>query len=318
MTFFARLPGRIFILALLLLVVLSCTKNDTKVAAPPTITDRILEDSQFSLLRVAVAYAGVADALKDGNLTLFAPTDSAFQASGLGNIGAITAMPKEQVRTLILYHTLYGSVASSTIPSGLNAVETVNKGIAFFNKSSDGTIYVNNAKLIQTDLAVANGYVHKINRVLTPSTGNLLATIQSNANLTFLSAAIKRIGTSNSTLLTTINNALSTNNVTVFAPNDDAFKTDGRYTTISAIESADAQALANLLLYHVTSGVFFSNQLQSGTLTSLFTDNKFTVTVNSGQITLKGNNNSTAATIKQADLPSTNGVMHIIDQILQP
>ncbi|UFH55755.1 fasciclin domain-containing protein [Spirosoma sp. KNUC1025] len=318
MTFLSRQPVRVPIYFLLLLMALSCTKNDNRVAAPQTILDRILEDSQFSLLRAAVAYAGVGDALKDGNLTLFAPTDSAFQAAGLGNLGALMAMSKEQVRTLILYHTLYGSVAAARIPSGQNAVETASKGIAFVNKSNDVTIYINNARLTQADLAVANGYIHKINRVLTPATGDLLTTIQSNANLTFLSAAVKRIGTSNPTLLATITNALSTNRVTAFAPNDDAFKADGRYTSLSAIESADAQTLANLLLYHVTSGVLFSSQLQTGTLSSLLNGNKFTVTVNQNQTTIKGNNNSDSATIKQADLPTSNGVLHIIDKVLKP
>ncbi|WP_420146894.1 fasciclin domain-containing protein [Spirosoma sp.] len=317
MAFLSRLPGWIFILVLPLLVVLGCTKNDNKVAAPPTIPDRILEDSQLSLFRAAVAYADVSDALKGGNLTLFAPTDSAFQASGLAGAGALTSMSREQVRSLVLYHVLYGSVASAPIPSGCNPVETVSKGIAFVNKSSDGTTYINNARLIQTDLALANGYIHKINRVLTPATGDLLTALQSNPNLTFLSAAIKRIS-SNTTLLATLKNALSTANVTIFAPNDDAFKADSRYNNLSAIESADPQTLANILLYHVTSGVLFSNQLQTGSLTSLYSGNRFSVTVTSGQVTVKGNKNATAATIKQADLTANNGVIHVVDKLLQP
>lgn len=317
-TSFSRLSGRIYILALLLLVIVSCKKGDDRVAAPQTISDRVLEDSQFGLLRAAVAYAGVSDVLKSGNLTLLAPTDSAFQASGYSSAASIQSLSREQVRTMILYHVLYGSVTSAQIPSGFNAVETAGKGIAFFNKSSDGTVYINNAKLTQTDLLTANGYVHKINRLLTPSTGNLLTTIQSNPNLTFLAAALKRIGTSNPTLLATLNNAASTNTVTVFAPNDDAFKADSRYNTLATIESVDQQTLANTLLYHVTSGTLFSNQLQTGTLTSLYNSNRFTVTVASGQTTIKGSKNATAAMIKQSDLPTTNGVIHIIDKVLQP
>ncbi|MBD2751698.1 fasciclin domain-containing protein [Spirosoma validum] len=318
MTSFSGLPGRISILALLLLVAVSCKKGDDTVAAPQTIPDRVLEDSQFSLLRVALAYAGVSDALKSGNLTLFAPTDSAFQASGFGSISSIQSLSRDQVRSMMLYHVLYGSVTSAQIPSGFNAVETVGKGIAFFTKSNDGTIYINNAKLTQPDLVTANGYIHKVNRLLTPSAGNLLTTIQSNPNLTFLAAAVKRIGTSNPTLLATLNNSSSTNTVTVFAPNDEAFKADSRYNTITAIESADQQTLANTLLYHVTSGVLFSNQLKTGTLTSLFNTNKFTVTVAPNQITLKGNRNATFATIRQADIPTTSGLIHVIDKVLQP
>lgn len=317
-TSFLQQPGRLYILILFLLVALSCTKNDDRVAAPQTVPDRILEDSQFTFLRAAIAQAGMSDALKGGNLTLFAPTDSAFLASGFGSAGAVIAMSQAQARALVLYHVLYGSVSSARIPSGFNAVQTAGQGIAFVNKSSDGTVYINQAKLTQADLAVANGYVHKINRVLTPATGDLLTTIQNNPSLTFLSAAIKRIGTSNPTLLTMLNGGSSTNLVTVFAPTDDAFRASGRYTTLAAIETADQQTLANTVLYHVTSGVLFSNQLQTGSLTSLFSTNRFTVTVTPNQITVKGNRNSTAATIKQADIPTTNGVIHLINTLLQP
>lgn len=314
---FSRQLGRIFILVALLLTALSCTKSDDRVAAPQTVPDRILEDSQFSLLRATIAHAGMGDALKDGNLTLFAPTDSAFLASGLGSIGAVMAMSQAQARALVLYHVLYGSVSLARIPSGFNAVQT-GQGVAFVNKLGDGTVYINQAKLTQADLTMANGYVHKINHVLTPAIGSLLTTIQSNPSLTFLSAVIRRIGTSNPTLMATLNNGSSTNLVTVFAPTDDAFRASGRYTTIASIETADQQTLANTLLYHVTSGVLFSNQLQPGSLTSLFNNNRFAVTVMPNQITIKGNKNSTAATIKQADIPTTNGVIHLIDALLQP
>lgn len=314
---FLWLPGRVSVLVMLL-IALSCTKKDNRVASPATIPDRLLEDSEFSLLRVAITHGAVSDALKDGNLTLFAPTDSAFLALGLGSLGAIVAMPKEQVRAMVLYHALYGSVASARIPSGLNAVETVSKSVAYVNKTSDGTIYINNAKLTQPELVVANGYIHKINRLLFPPSGNLLAAIQGNPNLTFLSAAIKRVGTSNPTLLATLSNAASNNPVTIFAPNDEAFRADSRYKTIAAIESADQQTLANILLYHVTSGVLFSNQLQLGAVSSLLSGNRFTITVTSGQTTIKGNRNSSAATLKQTDLLTNNGVIHIIDKVLQP
>ncbi|MVM30850.1 fasciclin domain-containing protein [Spirosoma sp. HMF4905] len=302
----------------LLLASLSCQKRDDAVATPQTITDRILEDSQFGLFRVAMSYADASDALKAGNLTLFAPTDAAFQAAGLSTEAAIKAMPKDQIRSLVLYHVLYGRVAASAIPTGLNSVATASKAIAFVNKTTDGSIYVNMAKLTQTDIAVANGYIHAIDRVLIPATGSLLATIQANPNLTFLSAAIKRIATSNPTLLATLDNASPTNTVTVFAPTDAAFKADQVYNTLAAIESANVQTLANTLLYHVLSGVLFSNQFQSGSFTTLLSGNKVTVIVTGSQLSVKGNKNSTAAFVKQADIPATNGVIHTIDQVLQP
>lgn len=315
---FSRLPGHLSLLLLCLLITLSCKKNDDTVASPQTIPDRIHEDSRFSFLRAVINYANVGDALKAGNLTLFAPTDSAFRASGFNSIESLGALSKEQARRIVLYHVLTGSVSADKIPAGFNAVETAGNGTAYFNRATDGTVYINNAKVTQTNIQEANGYIHTIDRVLTPATGDLLTTIQTNPNLTFLAAAIKRSSSSSPALMSALTGGTSANRVTVFAPNDDAFKAHKFYNSLLAIESADPQTLASVLLYHMTPGVLFSNQFKTGTLTSLSSNNTFTVTVSPTQTTVKGTNNTDAATIKQANLPATNGVIHIIDKVLQP
>lgn len=314
---FLFLLSRLAVIGFLVLSV-GCEKKEEAVATPQTIIDRILEDDQFSLLRASVVYAGVGDALKAGNLTLFAPNDAAFQAAGISSVGAILSLPRDQVRSLVLYHLLYGSASAATIPSGLNSVRMANQGTAFVNKIGDGSVYVNNARVTQTDVAVANGYIHVLDRLLTPGTGNLLTTIQNNPNLTFLSAALKRISASNPTVLNALNATSVGNAVTVFAPSDAAFRADKTYNSLTAIETANIQTLTNTLLYHVVSGLLFSNQLQSGNLNTLLSGNRLTLTTATNQITVKGNKNATAAAIKQADQPTTNGVIHIIDQVLLP
>ncbi|MCX6219338.1 fasciclin domain-containing protein [Spirosoma sp.] len=305
------------VLFLVLTVLTGCTKSDDTVATPQTITDRILEDSQFSILRAAVTYAEVGDLLKGGNLTLFAPNDAAFQAAGYGSPTSIVTLSKEQVRTLLLYHVLEGPVPASAIPGGLNPVTTADKGIAYINKASDGRVFVNNAQVIQADIQVANGYIHSIDRVLTPSVGNLLTAIQTNPNLTLLTAAVNRVAASNPTLLATLSNDASTNLVTIFAPNDAAFRSAG-YTDLAAINAVNLQTLTNLLLYHVMSGVIFSNQFQTGTFNTLLSGNRLTILSTANLLTIKGNKNTTTATVKQGNIPATNGVIHIIDQVLLP
>ncbi len=106
--------------------------------------------------------------------------------------------------------------------------------------------------------------------------------------------------------------------MTLFAPNDAAFKADSRYNTLAAIQSADPQTLANTLLYHVISGVIFSNQLQTGNITTLLNGNRLAVTVSTNLISVRGNKNTTAGVIRTPDLVTNNGVIQVIDQILQP
>ena len=184
------------------------------------------------------------------------------------------------------------------------------------NRTSNNTIYVNNARITQPDMSAANGIIHVVNRVLTPSVGNVLATVQGNASLTLLAAALKRISAINPTLLATLNNSTSTNTVTFFAPNDQAFKNAG-YASVAAIESASPSVLSPMLTYHVLSGISLSNQFQTSTITTL-NGGRLSVTANSGTITVKGNKNTTAGVVRVPDLVATNGVVHIIDQVLQP
>ncbi len=294
----------------------SCRKGNDVVATPKTVTDLISEDDQFNVLQSAVAYAGVGDALKGANLTLFAPNDAAFQASGL-TPAAILSMPREQVRSIVLYHVLFSSVASSAIPSGLNSVQVANQGVAYINKPGTGLISINNARLTQADLTAANGTVHVIDRVLTPSAATLLTVIQNNPDLTYLSAAIRRIGSTNPTLTAALSATTPTNLVTIFAPNDAAFRSAG-YGSVTAVESASPQTLASLLAYHVISGINFSNQIQAGTVGTLSGSNRLTLATANGVVTVKGAKNATAATLRTTDLVAPNGVVHIIDQVLQP
>lgn len=317
---FSFLPGLRYLAAFILIVLVlpGCQPADDAVAVPQTITDRILEDDQFSLLRAAMNHADVGDVLKGGNLTLFAPTNAAFQQAGLATEAAITALPAERVKQILLYHLLTSPVSSTALPEGLNSIPTINQSAIYINKTGSSTVYVNNAQVTQPDLVVANGYIHVIDRLLTPATGNLLTTIQANPNLTFLAAAIRRIGATNPALAGTFDGTTSSSTLTLFAPNDEAFRADSRFGSLSAIDVADPQVLSNLLLYHTASGVVFSNQLLTGTITTMLTNSRLAVTVTNNFITVKGNRNTSQAVIREPDLTTTNGVIHVIDQVLMP
>jgi uncharacterized surface protein with fasciclin (FAS1) repeats len=292
-----------------------CQPQDERVATPKTIADQVLEDSQFSLLRVAAAHAGVSDAFKAGNLTLFAPSDAAFQNAGLGSPAAILAVPREQLRTTLLYHVLSAPVSLSALPDGPTAVQTGGNKVVFVQKNSNGTTYINGARVTQTDVSTANGLIQVIDNVLSPSSSSLLEAIQTNPNLTLLAAAVKRISTTNPELYAALGSTASSNTLTLFAPTDDAFRAAG-YTTAS-IASSSSQALIALLSYHALQGTTLTYQLQTGVLTTL-SGGRLTVFTTSGRPTIKGNRNTTSANIKTADMIANNGVLHIIDQVLLP
>ncbi len=301
-------------------LVSSCKK--TEEATPKGIYDIVLEDTQFSILKAAITQAGLTDFVKSANITLFAPNDAAFQASGYGTAAAVTALPVATLKSILYYHILNGEVKSDDpnilTTGGATAVQTANATTAYLYKNGN-TLYVNGARITQADRVAANGIVHVINRLLIPPTGSIVAIGQANSTLSLLIAAATRAASVNPALIAALTGAVSGTQLTIFAPTNAAFVAAG-YKDVAAINAANPQTLANILAYHGVSGVAFSPQLQANTtLTTLASgSNKITIgTGTGGTITVKGNTNTSPAIIQQADILATNGVIHIIDQVLK-
>jgi transforming growth factor-beta-induced protein len=72
-------------------------------------------------------------------------------------------------------------------------------------------------------------------------------------------------------------------------------------------------ALEDVLLYHVVSGKVMSTDLSSGDVPTLLSGESIAVTVSGGSVTLNGSSNVTGA-----DNEATNGVVHIIDEVILP
>ena len=101
---------------------------------------------------------------------------------------------------------------------------------------------------------------------------------------------------------------------TVFAPSDDAFAAAGidldSYDTPEEIA-----ALADILLHHVVPGVIPSSALADGANTVVAANgDKLTVTVADGTVTVGAD----GAAVTLADVPASNGVIHVIDKVLMP
>lgn len=123
----------------------------------------------------------------------------------------------------------------------------------------------------------------------------------------FLEAAVIRAGLAD--VLRT------TNNITVFAPTDDAFKAAG-FADVAAVNAAAVATLASILQYHVLATRVASTAIQTGdnaaTPTLLTTNGNLFITKNAGGVSVNG------ARVTQADVSASNGVIHVIDRVLLP
>ncbi len=97
---------------------------------------------------------------------------------------------------------------------------------------------------------------------------------------------------------------------TVFAPNDAAFAQLGT-TLDELLKPENKDQLADILKYHVVAGKVLSGDLTNGSVATLLTGKEVAINVDNG-VTVNG------VSVLTADVEATNGVVHIINQVLMP
>ncbi|MBT8317282.1 MAG: fasciclin domain-containing protein [Lutibacter sp.] len=291
-----------------------------QVLVPPTIApfvNSVLEpayfNENFSTLVEAVVKADlVSTLLNTPNLTIFAPTNDAFVASGINpmDLDAATLAP------VLTYHVVGAKVFASGIPA---QAPTVNGNNIFFSLTGSGNFINGNTEIIATDIESGTGVVHVINSVLLPPTGNLVDTavgLTSSGEFTSLVAALQRTaneGTPAQNLLTVLS---SDGPFTVFAPTNAAFQAllDSN-ADWNGLGDIPLETLIAVLTYHVVPARAYDVDL-AGALDSnneLPTANGANLKVDLGTLTINDN-----STIVGTNTNATNGVIHVINKVLLP
>lgn len=110
-------------------------------------------------LRGALVTANLVEAIDSlHNVTIFAPTNEAFQAIGSA-LGSLTA---EQVVSTLTYHAVVAEAPgySSELTNG-TMLKSVN-GVDLTITILDSGIFVNSARVVVPDVLISNGIVHII------------------------------------------------------------------------------------------------------------------------------------------------------------
>jgi uncharacterized surface protein with fasciclin (FAS1) repeats len=98
---------------------------------------------------------------------------------------------------------------------------------------------------------------------------------------------------------------------TVFAPTDDAFAALPEGTLDALL--ADPEALKAILLYHVVPGTVTSDQVVELTEATSAEGSVIKIAVEDGTVVLND-----VAKVVTVDIPASNGVIHVIDAVIQP
>jgi uncharacterized surface protein with fasciclin (FAS1) repeats len=139
-----------------------------KKAPAADIVDTAVNAGSFKTLVAAVQAAGLVETLKgEGPFTVFAPTDEAFAKLPEGTVESLLKKENlDKLRAILTYHVVPGKVMAADVVD-LDSAKTVN-GAKLNISVEDGTVMINDAKVVKTDIKTSNGVIHVIDSVLLP------------------------------------------------------------------------------------------------------------------------------------------------------
>jgi transforming growth factor-beta-induced protein len=282
----------------------ACNDDETPVMESKNIVEVAADAGNFSILIEAAQKAGLAEFLStENNLTVFAPTDAAFAAllSDLG-LSSLDEVPVADLTQILTYHVIGAKVMSTDFSTSyVPTLASFDSSPVSMYVSVGNTVSINGSVSVTTaDVEAENGVIHVVDKVILPPTVVNIAL--ANENFTTLVQAVVKAG---------LVDALSADGpFTVFAPTNAAFDALFAQLGISGIDDLTAEQLVPILTYHVVPGNVVSTELSSGEVGTLNGQN-LSVDLSAG---VKINLSEVIA----ADIQGSNGVIHVIDQVLLP
>merc|ERR1712111_317144 len=303
-------------------------------SAQQSLTDVLSSQSDtLSLFTQIVQKAGLVDTITSmDSATIFAPTNEALRnaldqfpnliSSNSNNNGSTSsnsddldldnAQLSDRFVNILQYHVVPGAAYSlediALFPGSF--VSTALDGYAvnpYKTDDGDGAVFSRNERestIASADIEYDGGVIHTIESVLLPPVGPNASALD--LGLTYLYGALQQ------TDLTT--DVATANGITVFIPTNQAFINVG-----GQLQDLSEQELSTLLQYHVVPEMpYYTANLSDGdtlnTLASTPYENGIDITVDESDGAVYANN----ARIITANILLSNGVAHLIDQVMNP
>ncbi len=129
-----------------------------------TVGDIAMASDDFSILVDAVLATGLDTVVQGpGPITVFAPTNAAFEKLPEGTLDSLT---EEQLTNILLYHVVEGEVYAEDVMGMDMGTSALGEDFAI---TVDGdTVMINDATITTADIPASNGVIHVIDTVLLP------------------------------------------------------------------------------------------------------------------------------------------------------
>uniref|UniRef100_A0A6J0VEN4 Periostin isoform X10 n=1 Tax=Pogona vitticeps TaxID=103695 RepID=A0A6J0VEN4_9SAUR len=255
-----------------------------------------LAGPQQATFKDLVSQVGLAASLKpEEEYTLLAPLNGAFSDDTL-------TMDQRILKLILQNHILKVKVGLNDLYNGQFLETLGGKKLRVFVYRT--AVCVENSCMVRGSKEGRNGFIHVFREIIQPAEKTLHELLRSDKRFSIFLSLVEAAD---------LEEVLSQpGDWTLFVPTNDAFKGLTEQEKQTLIN--DQNALRNILLYHLTRGVFIGNGFEPGVTNIL-------KTIQGGKLYLKVINDTLLVNelkSKESDIMATNGVIHVIDKLLYP
>lgn len=313
MNFLKQLPS-LFLLMALSVSFIGCESDDVdddvKANKDITISEFLSDDDNFNTLSEALSRTNLTSILddEDGDFTLFAPNDDAFERMGV-DLGTIS---DDDLMDILMYHVIQDDrIGFTDLVFENRYYETAaeagpdDENLSIMLERKDDVLRVNGMVAVSsTQNDFKNGVIYELNDVL--SLPNIVDIVSADDDLENLEASLM---TASGDLV----NLLSGSDVyTVFAPRDEAFDDIADVTS-----TLTADELSNVLTYHVLTGNLRFDDFEDDQTVTTANGETITIKADVGVLRLEDQQDNDVLVLIQ-DIQTTNGVVYVINDVLMP
>ncbi|XP_028274863.1 periostin, osteoblast specific factor b isoform X2 [Parambassis ranga] len=238
-----------------------------------------------------------------GSYTFFAPSNDAWELLDETVRNALVSNVNIELYNALHYHMANKRLLTKDLRNGMMVTSMYNDLGLLINHYSNGVVTVNCARIIYGNQVATNGVVHVIDRVISAVGNTMQDTVEVNDDLTTLADLAQSAG-----LLDELGKP---GHYTLFAPTNEAFESLGS-EVLDRIKN-DKVALKALLKFHLLNSVQCSEAIMAGTSHETLEGNNIEIGCDGESLTVNG-----VKMVRQKDIVTTNGVIHLIDQVLVP
>ncbi|KAM8821899.1 periostin isoform 3-T3 [Eudromia elegans] len=238
-----------------------------------------------------------------GSFTFFAPSNEAWEELNEEIHRNLVDNVNIELYNALHHHMVNKRMLTKDLKNGISLVSMYNDLKLFINHYPNGVVTVNCARIIHGNQIATNGVVHVIDRVLTPVGTTIQDFIEAEDDLSSLRAAAIT-----SDVLDTLGKP---GHYTLFAPTNEAFEKLPRGVLERIM--GDKVASEALMKFHILNTLQCSEAIMGGAVYETLEGNTVEVGCDGESLTVNG-----VKMVKRKDIVTTNGVIHLIDQVLIP